>query len=124
MGEEQKGVEQLKLVHLLFRLKSKQRKRGKRERDEEAEISDGPEQRLERLEQRGEQREQQRAEQRMERDQLWGSARDVASSCKRLHTDQKLRSEPVGGISLTDKTEFELFLKPSKAEIFQSKCEH
>ena len=40
---------------------AKQRKRGKRERDEEAKISDGSEQRLERLEQRGEQREQQRA---------------------------------------------------------------
>ena len=84
---------------------AKQRKRGKRQRDEEAEISDGSEQRLERLEQRGEQqRGQQRAEQRLERNQLWGSARDVASSCKRLHTDQKLRSEPVGGFSLTDKT--------------------
>ena len=104
---------------------AKQRKRGKRQRDEETEISDGPEQRLARLEQRGEQqRGQQRAEQRLERNQLWGSARDVASSCKRLHTDQQLRSEPVEEFSLTDKKEFELFLKPSKAEIFQSKCEH
>ena len=68
---------------------AEQRKRWERECDEEAEIFDGAEQRVEGHEQRAEQREQ-RAEQRVEGDQLWGSARDVAS-CKRLQTNKQLR---------------------------------